>query len=120
MKKKGDKKEYTKEEFSRHLGAMAESYHSDVKVMKEGIGGIGKILERIENRLDSHEDRIAHLMVDMSEVKSDVKELRADTIEIKRDTKEVKFDVRTGMDRKVDKKLFVDLDGRVRKLESKR
>jgi phage shock protein A len=105
MKKKESKKEFSKEDLARHLGAMAESYKDDVKATREGVAGITQILERMEKTLDSHTEEIANLRMDMTEVKSNVKD--------------IKLNIRFGLDDKVDKKHFVDLDSRVRVLEKK-
>lgn len=97
------KKKFSKEELARHLGAMAESYKDDVKATREGVTGITQILERIEKTLDSHTEEIASLRMDITEVRSDVRQ--------------VKFDVKFDLDRKIDKKHFIELDSRVRVLE---
>lgn len=117
--KKTDKKEFSKEELKRYIGSLSEKYHNDIKTIKEGVDSLLKFSIRQEKTLESHSDQIARLTTDMTIVKSDVKELRADVLEVKSDIKQIKFDVKMDLDRKIDKKLFVDLEGRVRILEKK-
>src|SRR3989344_8344464 len=87
------------------------------KVTNEVFVGLNQKLESIEKTLDSHTERIGELLTDMTIVKSDVKELRVDMMEVKSDTKDTKFFAMNTFNNKVDKKHFVDLEGRVRILE---
>ena len=66
---------------------------------------VDKRFDKIDKTLDSHTEQIANILVDLNTVKLNMQ-----------DTKhEVKIDI----DKKVDKKHFVDLEGRVRILEKK-
>ncbi len=75
---------------------LIEIFDDRIQTVQEEFNGINK-------KLDSHSDQIANLTMDMLEVKSDLKQ--------------VKFDVKMNLDNKVDKKHFVNLEGRVRVLE---
>ena len=75
---------------------LIEIFDDRIQTVQEEFNGINK-------KLDSHSDQIANLTMDMLEVKSDLKQ--------------VKFDVKMNLDNKVDKKHFVDLELRIRKLE---
>ncbi len=101
--KKTDKKEFSKDELKRHVGAILEEVKDGFKVQREYFMGVNQRLGGVEKILDIHSNQITNITMDM--------------IEIKRDVKEMKFDVKCGLDNKVDKKHFVDLEGRVRVLE---
>ena len=97
---------YTGADLERYVGSVLEEVKDGFKVQKEHSDGINQKLKEIEKTLDSHSNQIANLTMDM--------------MEVKRDIKEIKFDIRTNQDRNVDKKHFVDLELRMRKLETKR
>lgn len=132
-KNNSGQKKHTDGELKRYTGALTEKYHDDIKIIKEGVVSLLKSSARQEKLLNSHQERIAELMTNMTVVKtnvkeletnvtatqSDVKELRADMIEVKSDVKETKFFSVDAVKSKVDRKHFVDLDLRVRKLEKK-
>jgi len=109
-------KKFDKNSQSR-IDGYIEHVDDRFKVTNEGFVGINQKLESIEKTLDSHTERIGELLTDMTIVKSDVKELRVDMMEVKSDTKDTKFFAMNTFNNKVDKKHFVDLEGRVRILE---
>ena len=105
---------------------LTEIFDDRIKSVTEQYNDINKKFAKIDRTLNSHTEEIGKLKVgveetriNVSENKKDIKEIRIDSIEIKRDIKEVKFWVATDSKNKVDKKHFVDLEGRVRKLEKK-
>ena len=77
---------------------LIEVFDDKMKIVEDGF----KI---IYQKLNSHEEQTANLTVDMMEVKSDIKQ--------------IKFDIKMNLDNKIDKKHFVELDTRVRRLEKK-
>ena len=110
----------------RHTGALLEEFQSRVTGIAEQYKDIKNTLDSHTKILKSHTEEIGKLKVGMEEIRidvdesrKDIKEIRMDNIEIKRDVKEVKFWVATDSKNKVDKTHFVDLEGRVRKLEKK-
>ncbi|MFH0804427.1 MAG: hypothetical protein V1896_02410 [Candidatus Zambryskibacteria bacterium] len=124
--KKGDKKEFSKEELARHVGALSERYHDDIKTIKEGVKSLLQSSARQEKTLESHSGQIARLTTDVTVVKTNtkeletnVKELRVDMLEVKSKLTKLNLDVKFDLERKIDKNLFVDLEGRVRVLEKK-
>ncbi len=103
--KDGEIKKYIKQtakevsiDIKRQMGAYKEEMHGYVKAVAE------QHLD-LKKTLDEHTEKIDNLTMDMREVKMDMKDIR--------------YNVNLGLDRKVDKKHFVELDGRVRKLEAK-
>lgn len=136
--KKASKKEYSKDELGRYIGALSERYEDDIKAIRAGVKSLIEASDRQEKTLESHSNQIGKLTInttivktnlkelssdinklktEMNEVKSNVKEVRADMIEVKSDVKNIKFDVKMDLNRKIDKTQFVDLEGRVRVLE---
>ncbi len=103
MVKTNSKKEYSGSELKRYIGAIMEEVRDGFKLQKEQSDGINQKLEEINTTLDSHSNQIANLTMDMLEVKSD--------------TKQIKLDIKLNLNNKIDKKHFVDLEGRVRILE---
>ena len=77
---------------------LIEVFDDRIQTVQEEFNGINK-------KLDSHTEQIANLTMDMVEVKSDIRQ--------------IKFDIKMNLDNKLDKKHFVDLEQRVRKLEKK-
>ena len=102
-KNSGTKDSYTGEDLKRHVGAIMEEVRDGFKAQNEQTMGVIERLDRMEKTLDSHSNQIANLTMDTMEVKSDVRQ--------------IKLDIKLNLDRKVDKKHFVDLEGRVRELE---
>ncbi|MEK7117253.1 MAG: hypothetical protein AAB861_00575 [Patescibacteria group bacterium] len=90
-------------DFRNQIEGYIEHVDDKFKATSEGTMGIHEKLDRIEKTLDSHSERIANVLMDLADVKSDVRQ--------------VKMDVNFDLNRKVDKKHFVDLEGRVRVLE---
>jgi|GEM_PF-2247070 len=131
MKKKEPKKEYSKNELDRHLGSMAERYHEDVKITREGFVTVTQILERMEKTLDDNTKTLknhSNLLLHHSQVLDEhtkkfdshteqIGALLMDSTEIKSRLNKLQLDVSFDLDRKVDKKHFVDLELRMRKLE---
>jgi hypothetical protein len=94
---KGVKSEI-KKEFKTQTRVLLEEF-------QHRVSGIGEQYNGIQKTLDSHTEQIANILVDVKSVRLDMNDIR------------YKTDVT--LDRKVDKKLFVDLDSRVRNLEKK-
>jgi hypothetical protein len=103
----------------RHTGVLVEEFQHRVAAIGEQYKGIKNTLDAHTETLDSHTEQIGKLMVKMTSVESEVKELRADNLEMKSDIKQVKLDIKFDLDRKIDKRQFIDLEGRVRVLEKK-
>jgi len=80
-----------------------EDVNDRFKATNEGMMGIHQKLDKIEKTLDSHSEQLANALVDLNGVKIDMGK--------------VSYEVTMHMDRKIDKKHFVDLEGRVRVLE---
>ncbi len=99
-------------DMKRHIGSVFEEFQSRVS-------GIGEQYGDIQKTLKSHTNMIGKLATDITEVQSNIKELRADMMEVKSDVKNIKFNIKMDLDQKIDRKHFVDLDTRVRKLEKK-
>jgi|SRR3989344_1125494 len=82
----------------RYLGSLQEHTEDRFKVTKEGLTGINQRLDKMQGDIDNL------------------------TLEV-RDTKlkvhDISYNVNLTLDRKIDKKLFLDLDNRVRNLEKK-
>ena len=88
------------------LFKLHREYNDDkFKVVDEKFKSIDQKLDGNTKILNSHSEQIANLTMDM--------------MEVKRDIKDIKFEVQLVLDKKVDKKHFVDLEGRVRVLEKK-
>ena len=77
---------------------LIEVFDDRIQIVQEEFKGINR-------KLDSHEEQIGNIIVDMSEVKIKINDINY----------KVTFD----LDRKIDKKHFVELDTRVRRLEKK-
>lgn len=110
--KDADIKKYVKqvrkeanEDMKKYLGVLREDLGGQVKTVAEGFLDIKKTLNEHTKTLDSHTEQIGNILTD--------------TMEIKSDLKQVKLDVKFDLDRKVNKKLFVDLERRMRVLEKK-
>jgi len=82
----------------QHTGVLIEEF-------QHRVSAIGEQYSDIQKTLDSHSNQIANLSMDIMEIKSGVRD--------------IKLDIKLDLDRKVDKKHFVDLEGRVRVLEKK-
>jgi|SRR3989344_7138103 len=96
MKKKdNNKKTSSKSEiedlFKRYTGVLVEEFQDRIKVIGEQFSGVS---EKVDN-----------IAMDMAKVQSDIRD--------------IKFDVKFGLKDKVDRRHFVDLDTRVRRLEKK-
>lgn len=92
-----------KKEFSSQIGVYTENINDRFKATGEGMAGIDQRLSKIEKTLDSHTEQLANILVDSNSVKIDMGR--------------VSYEVTMHLDKKVDKKHFVDLEGRVRVLE---
>ena len=80
----------------RRFDGMMEVLEEKFEIIQEQFSGVHK-------KLDSHSDQIANILVDLSDVKLNMRK--------------VSYDVAMDLDRKINKKHFVDLEGRVRVLE---
>ena len=94
---KGVKSEI-KKEFKTQTRVLLEEFQHRVSAIGEQYGGIQKTL-------DSHSNQIANLLMDSTEIKSDIRN--------------IKLNIKLELNDKVDKKHFVDLEGRIRVLEKK-
>lgn len=101
---KGVKSEI-KKEFKTQTGVLIEEFQHRVSAIGEQYSDIKKTLDEHTKTLDSHSNQIANLLMDSTEIKSD--------------TRNIKLSVKLELDNKVDKKHFVDLEGRVRVLEKR-
>ena len=90
-------------DMKQHIGALIENMDGKLKGVEEGMMGINKKLDEHTKILDSHTEQIANLLMDTTILKSDVRQ--------------IKLDIKLDLNDKVDKKHFVDLEGRMRKLE---
>jgi len=97
-KVQSDSDKRLKKALKQHTGVLIEEFQHRVSV-------IGEQYSDIQKTLDSHSNQIANLSMDIMEIKSGVRD--------------IKLDIKLDLDRKVDKKHFVDLEGRVRVLEKK-
>lgn len=84
---------------------LVEIFDDRIKVVTEQYGDIKNTLKFHTETLKSHSEQIANLLMDTTELKYDVKQ--------------IKLDIKIDLQNKVDKKHFVDLDQRIRKLEKK-
>lgn len=84
---------------------LVEIFDDRIKTVQEGFNGINKKLDSHTKILDSHTEQIGNILVDLSTIKINVNQ--------------ISYDVRMKLDNKADKKHFVDLDQRVRRLEKK-
>ena len=112
----------------RHSEALLEEYSSRLDGLKEGwdMVGIHKKLDEIQTTLDEHTNILgAHskiLSIHTKKLNSHTEQIGnilMDTTELKYDMNGVKLDMSLFLDKKVDKKHFIDLDTRVRVLEKK-
>ena len=87
----------------RRFGVMMEEINDGFKLVKDAFKGVYERFDKIDETLESHKESVANLSMDMTEVKSDLGQ--------------VKFDIKFMVENKVDKKHFVALDERVRRLE---
>ena len=78
---------------SRQVGVLLESMHKDIKIVAEQHGDIMKKLEEHDKRVDTNEEMIASLAVDMTIVKSDIVGIKSDIVVIKSDVKVMKSDI---------------------------
>ena len=93
------------DDFGKQIGVYIEDVNDRFKATNEGYTGINERLDRIEKTLESHSEQTANIAVDVSSVKLDMNDIR--------------YKTEVTLDRKIDKKHFVDLEGRVRVLEKK-
>lgn len=101
---KGIKNEI-KKEFKIQTGVLVEEFQHRVSAIGEQYADIKKTLDEHTKTLESHNERLANALIDLNGVKIDMGN--------------VSYEVTMHLDRKVDKKHFVDLEGRVRVLEKK-
>lgn len=94
--KKTTKKEYSGEELKRHVGAILEEVKDGFKVQREYSTGINQKLDKMQDDIDS---------------------LRIEIRDTKLKVTDISYSFNLTLDKKVDKKLFLDLDSRVHKLE---
>ncbi len=97
-KVQSDSDKRLKKALKQHTGVLIEEFQHRVSV-------IGEQYSDIQKTLDSHSNQIANVSMDIMEIKSSVRDIR--------------LDIKLDLDKKVDKKHFVDLEGRVRVLEKK-
>ncbi len=93
------------DDFGKQIGVYVEDVNDRFKATAEGTAGVNEKLDRIEKTLDSHTEQIANILVDVSSVRLDMNDIR--------------YKTEVTLDRKLDKKHFVDLEGGVRVLEKK-
>lgn len=93
-------------DMKNHIGALMEEVNDRFKATGEGMAGINEKLSRMEKTLDSHTEQIGAILMDSTEIKSKLNKIQ--------------LDVSLDLDKKVDKKHFVDLELRMRKLENKK
>ena len=96
--KKTDKKEFSKEELKRHVGAVLEEVKDGFKAQREYFTGVNQRLDKIQEDVDN---------------------IRIDLRDTKLKVQNISYEINITLDKKVDKKLFLDLDNRVCKLEKK-
>ena len=84
---------------------LVEIFDDRIKVVTEQYNGIQKTLDSHTKTLDSHTEQIGNILVDLSSIKINIAN--------------ISYDVGVKLDNKADKKHFVDLDQRVRRLEKK-
>ncbi len=84
---------------------LVEIFDDRIKTVQEEFNGINKKLDFHTRILDSHTEQIGNILVDLSTIKISMNQ--------------ISYDVGMKLDNKADKKHFVDLDGRVRRLEKK-
>ena len=94
--KKESKKEFSKEELKRHVGAVLEEVKDGFKVQGEYSKGINQKLEKMQEDIDN---------------------IRVELRDTKLKVIDISYNFNLTLDKKVDKKLFLDLDSRVCKLE---
>lgn len=109
IKKLSDNFEKKVKTLDKNAQNRFEGYVEDVndrfKATGEGMTGINEKLSRMEKTLDSHTEQIGAILMDSTEIKSKLNKIQ--------------LDVSLDLDKKVDKKHFVDLELRMRKLEHK-
>ncbi len=93
--KKESKKEFSKEELKRHVGAVLEEVKDGFKAQREYFIGVNQRLDKIQG---------------------DVDDIRIELRDTKLKVNDVSYSVNLTLDKKVDKKLFLDLDSRVKVL----
>ncbi len=96
--KKADKKEFSKEELKRHVGAILEEVKDGFKAQREYFMGVNQRLDKIQGDVDN-------LTIELRDTRLKVQD--------------ISYNFNLTLDKKVDKKLFLDLDSRVRNLEKK-
>lgn len=96
--KKEDKKEFSKEELKRHVGAILEEVKDGFKIQSEYFMGVNQKLDKMQEDIDS---------------------VRIELRDTKLKVTDISYNFNLTLDKKVDKKLFLDLDTRVKKLEKK-
>ncbi len=94
--KKVDKKEFSKDELKRHVGAILEEVKDGFKAQRDYFKGVNQKLEKMQEEID---------------------DIRVDLRDTKLKVTDISYSFNLTLDRKVDKKLFLDLDSRVGKLE---
>jgi hypothetical protein len=99
-------------EFNVFVEKVNEIFDDKMKIVENGF-------KSVHEKLDSHTNEIADLKVEVTDMKDRLDVAIMDIKEIKSDMKKVKLDVNLDLERKVDRKHFIDLDQRVKKLEKK-
>jgi ABC-type transporter Mla subunit MlaD len=89
----------------RRFDGMMEVMNDNFKKVEDLFKGVFEKLDAHSKILDSHTEQIGNVLVDLNAVKIDIGQVR--------------YDIALTLDRKLDKKHFVDLDRRVRILEKK-
>ena len=84
---------------------LTEIFDDRIKSVTEQYNDINDKFSKIDRTLKSHTQQIANILVDVGAIKIKMSD--------------VDYSVKMRLDRKIDKVNFVDLEGRVRKLEKK-
>ncbi len=90
-------------DMKHHIDTLWEEFNHRMIGVGEWHQALDKNIKDIKRTQGSHTEQIAAILMDTYELKSDMKE--------------VKLVIKNLLDRKVDKKYFVDLEHRVRVLE---
>lgn len=101
--------EKDKKEIKSHMNKLSKDFGSQIKVYIEHVNdrfkAAGEGMEAVNEKLDK--------------MQGDIDDIRIEIRDTKLKVHDISYNVNLTLDKKVDKKMFLDLDNRVRNLEKK-
>lgn len=94
---------------------VVEKKHTDVEMKRY----IGAILEDVNDKFKATAEGTTEINEKLNKIQSDIDDLKIELRETKLEVQDISHGININLDKKVDRKLFLDLDSRVKILEKK-